>query len=53
MLQFGDFTHPNSPNRVEALHVLPTMTIPRGSPKASPSTKIPATAPIPGIPTAT
>jgi len=28
MLQFGDFTHPNSPNRVEALHVLPTMTIP-------------------------
>ena len=28
MLQIGDFTHPNSQNRVEALHVLPTMTIP-------------------------
>ena len=28
MFQFGDFTHPNSPNRVDALHVLPTMTIP-------------------------
>ena len=28
MVQLGDFTHPNSPNRIDALHVIPTMTIP-------------------------
>jgi Periplasmic component of the Tol biopolymer transport system len=28
MVQIGDFTHPNSPDRVEAMHVVPTMTIP-------------------------
>jgi Tol biopolymer transport system component len=28
MIQFGYFSHPNEANRIEALHVLPTTTIP-------------------------
>jgi hypothetical protein len=28
MVQVGDFTHPNDPNRVEIMHVVPSTTIP-------------------------
>jgi hypothetical protein len=28
MIQFGDFTHPNDPDRIELMHVVPTSTVP-------------------------